>query len=256
MDIHSLERHPLSAIWGDMTTELFEALKADIAEVGVRTPITLYEGKVLDGWHRLRAAIENGEDHVPTRDLPADEDPVDFVIRENALRRPLPKGQRVAIILQARRWRSRGRPSLSEKAIARTDQQLAEEAGASVGLVKATKKAFRDGHGEDIAAGRETLRSIQRKERAREKATQTRPLTAMEKAHQKIADLELRIDALTAEDDQAALADGLRAEIVCLKAEVKEKQDRILRLTQQNEHLRQEIMKLKPDTGEGRMAGG
>ena len=44
-----------------MAPEQFEALKRDIAERGVLTPIDLDEqGRVLDGHHRLRACAELG----------------------------------------------------------------------------------------------------------------------------------------------------------------------------------------------------
>jgi hypothetical protein len=56
----SYERHALSAVWPDMTGEEFEELKTDVSANGLFHPIKLFEGKVLDGWHRYRACKETG----------------------------------------------------------------------------------------------------------------------------------------------------------------------------------------------------
>ena len=183
-DLTALERHHLSEIWGDMDEPLFNALVADIREYGVREPVVLFEGKVLDGWHRIRAAIEAGLVHIPVNEFAGD-DPAGFVIRRNALRRPLTTQQRVAIVAMAREWHPPGRSGeagLAAQALVRTEKQLAEESGSSVALVQKVKQQIRAGHGTKIATGEETITSLQRK--ARDKASQkgaTPPLTRMEK---------------------------------------------------------------------------
>jgi len=50
-----MERHQLSAAFPDMPDEDFEDLIHSIKEHGQREPITVYENKILDGWHRYRA---------------------------------------------------------------------------------------------------------------------------------------------------------------------------------------------------------
>ncbi len=54
-----LERHPLGAEYGDIEGVAFDHMVADIKEFGVinKRRVTLYEGKVLDGWQMLRACI-------------------------------------------------------------------------------------------------------------------------------------------------------------------------------------------------------
>ena len=47
-----LKQHPLSAAFPPMTDSAFADFRADIAANGLRDPITLYNGEVLDGWHR------------------------------------------------------------------------------------------------------------------------------------------------------------------------------------------------------------
>ena len=50
--------HELARLLPPMTDEDYQRLRQDIKENGLREPITLYEGKVLDGMHRQRACKE------------------------------------------------------------------------------------------------------------------------------------------------------------------------------------------------------
>lgn len=58
----TFDQHPLALelMPGGMAPEEFDAFCEDIQEKGVFYPITIYEGKVLDGWHRYRAAHRTG----------------------------------------------------------------------------------------------------------------------------------------------------------------------------------------------------
>ena len=56
-----IERHPYSAIWGDLAEDKMNDLRADIETNGLsESGIYLYQGKVLDGWHRLRICNDLG----------------------------------------------------------------------------------------------------------------------------------------------------------------------------------------------------
>ncbi|MYG80940.1 MAG: hypothetical protein F4187_03825, partial [Gemmatimonadetes bacterium] len=95
-----LERHPLSKAFKDMPEMEFAALREDIRKRGVLEPITLLDGKVLDGWHRYTAAkeIDPGLE-VPTVEL-GDRDPADLVISRNLHRRHLTATQRAVCVLE------------------------------------------------------------------------------------------------------------------------------------------------------------
>ena len=82
-----LQQHPLSAAFPAMPDEEFQALKDSIESIGVQNPIVLFEGMVLDGWHRYRAAKETIS-QCPAVDLADDVDPKDFVIAQNERRPP------------------------------------------------------------------------------------------------------------------------------------------------------------------------
>jgi hypothetical protein len=87
--------HPLAKLLPAMSAEEFQTLKADIAVHGQREPITLLDGKVLDGRHRERACRELGI-QPRTREWDRKGSPIDFVVSANLLRRHLSKGQLAA----------------------------------------------------------------------------------------------------------------------------------------------------------------
>ena len=103
------ERHELSMAWPDMDDSDFQALKDSIDAIGVQNPVTLFEGQVLDGWHRYRAAQELGVD-CPVVDL-GDNDPQDFVFSQNRARRHISQAQIAVAVSATYAWRPGGRPS-------------------------------------------------------------------------------------------------------------------------------------------------
>lgn len=99
----SYERHFLSAAWGDMPADEFQALVDDIAVHGQRDPIVIFDGSVLDGWHRYQAC-EQLLRNVKATELDAEEDPVAWVISKNAKRRSLSAGQRAMAVVECQKW--------------------------------------------------------------------------------------------------------------------------------------------------------
>jgi hypothetical protein len=84
-----------------MPPDQFEALKADISERGVLTPIDVDEqGFILDGHHRYRACCELGIEDFPTIVRPAltEADKRMFARKANMLRRHLTRAQLRQII--------------------------------------------------------------------------------------------------------------------------------------------------------------
>lgn len=124
-----LQRHPLSAAFGDMPVDEFDQLVDDIKRNGlVQTIVTIRDEHgtefVLDGWHRYRACIEAGVkprtepfDYVVE---PADEQagkkmtPAEFVVAANAHRRHLTREQRRQIVVEL----LRAKPEASDRVIA------------------------------------------------------------------------------------------------------------------------------------------
>lgn len=103
----ALSAHPLANAYRDMTPDEYAVLKADIAKNGVRIPGWLYEGKILDGRHRHRAAMETGKS-CPMLDYHGS-DPRGFAASLNEARRHLNEGAR-ALKAAAEATAPEGRP--------------------------------------------------------------------------------------------------------------------------------------------------
>ncbi len=92
-----LKRHPLSELFPDMDEGAYAAFAADMAKDGYdnKQPILLYQGKVMDGWQRHRAAV--AKDKMPTFENYKGDNPLGEVIRRNMSRRHLSVSQRAMI---------------------------------------------------------------------------------------------------------------------------------------------------------------
>ena len=56
--LEMLKRHPLCQIWPEYD---ITEMSSDFAERGQDEPSLLYEGMVLDGWHRYLTALKVGK---------------------------------------------------------------------------------------------------------------------------------------------------------------------------------------------------
>jgi hypothetical protein len=80
----------------------FEALKSDIAANGLRQPIVVHKGMILDGGNRYRACVDV---EVEPRTVEFDGDNiVSYVLSANLHRRHLSPGQQAAIVASAQDW--------------------------------------------------------------------------------------------------------------------------------------------------------
>jgi hypothetical protein len=130
-----------------------DALKEDIEQHGQRDPITIYDGMVLDGWHRYQAC-KMLEIYPLTVAFNATEDPVAFVKSRNMHRRHLEKSQKAGIIVACNQWAESGRPKKGEtiSPIA-TIAQMAKEAEVSERLIQQAKSAEIGGLGKEVREG-------------------------------------------------------------------------------------------------------
>ena len=165
-----LERHELSEIWGDLPEPEREELKKSIQDIGVLEPITLHDGKVLDGWHRYVLAKELGLD-VQASECGPDVDPKDFVIAKNSLRRHLSAEQRAAAVLSVHDWLPRGRRT-EENMEKMTEDEMARKANVSKRTLQRVKSAMRDGHGDAIRKGETTTSKLASEDRRRKQEEQ------------------------------------------------------------------------------------
>ncbi len=87
--------HPLSEVFPLMSASDIKDLADDIGHRGLQNPITLYQGKVLDGRHRQEACSISGVK--PRYDQYKGEDPLGFVIAANLKRRHLTTSQKAMV---------------------------------------------------------------------------------------------------------------------------------------------------------------
>lgn len=137
----SYQQHPLSAAFPSMSDEQFRALVDDIDLNGVRSPILLYQGKIIDGWHRYQACLELNVKKMRMADWEGD-DPVAFVLSQNLHRRHLNPSQRSIIFAELAEWSEKfGRPSKSLQLATMTLEKAAELTQVSLRTMNQAKAA-------------------------------------------------------------------------------------------------------------------
>lgn len=128
-------------------------LMQDIREHGLVEPGVIFEGKVLDGWHRYQACAKAKVEFLATEYTGSD--PVAFVISKNAQRRNLTASQRAAAIVMCRQWRKTGDRVRGEAAspLGHSNAELAAEAHTTPRTVQQVKRAVEAGLGEAVRDG-------------------------------------------------------------------------------------------------------
>ena len=104
--------HYLATILPPLKTPGYEALKASIGRHGLRDPIIVWQGQIIDGVHRLMACLELGLN--PTfHHLADDDDPAEFLDAEAFPYRDMDYDDRVRAAAKLSQWSTRGRPAAS-----------------------------------------------------------------------------------------------------------------------------------------------
>ena len=94
--------HSLCSIFPKLDKTSFEALRNDIQANGLRNPIIVKNGEILDGQNRLQACKDLGI--TPKYQEYEGEDLVEFVLAQNLHRRHLTAGQSATIVALAQDW--------------------------------------------------------------------------------------------------------------------------------------------------------
>jgi ParB-like nuclease family protein len=125
----NLKFHPLAGIFPLMEGAEFDELVADIKAHGLREPIVLYEGLILDGRNRYRACIKAGvEPSFVPRVL--NDDPAGYVISANIRRRHLTPEDKIKHLAQ-----------LVAAQPEKSDRLLAKETGVSHPTIAKARRA-------------------------------------------------------------------------------------------------------------------
>ena len=135
--------HPLAEIFPMMEDSELQELAADIKKVGLRAPITLFKGEILDGRNRLRACeIAGVEPKFLERSI---DDPEAFVLSANLHRRHMTTGQRAMVAAKLENM-AHGRSEKKEVNLPLTPQitraEAAEKLSVSTASVKSASKVL------------------------------------------------------------------------------------------------------------------
>lgn len=139
------QQHPLSAAFPAMTDDEFQNLKDSIEVNGVLNPITIYEGMVIDGWHRYRAAKELGMD-CPEVEFDESIDPKDFVLAQNKNRRHITAAQLAMATTEVYAWHPAHRTNKAAPGagLSKTSAELAELSGTSERTIRQAKAVLQN----------------------------------------------------------------------------------------------------------------
>lgn len=139
-----LEAHRLADLFPMMTADEAQKHRASLAVAGLRVPLVLYEGKILDGRNRYREGRAAGVAlfYREFGSAPGDgDDPLDFVLDHNLHRRHLNKAQLAALAARLETLRRRGPPG-ADAPITRADavrlvnDAVSERSVASAAIVR------------------------------------------------------------------------------------------------------------------------
>ena len=132
-----------------MPEDELQALAEDIKKHGQREPGILFEGMVLDGWHRY-LACQRADTPFRFEEFDGD-DPIAFVLSRNLVRRHLTASQRAAAVVAAHNWRPFGD---QRGGVGKSTHALAKSAEVSEKTIKDAKAAQRAGLGEEVREGK------------------------------------------------------------------------------------------------------
>ena len=176
VDAGTLQRHPLSAIFGDMQKDEFDALVKSVQTDGFIEPvIRIYEGKILDGWHRYRAAKELNlirKLKFQEWDERDEGDPAAFVLARNIERRHLTPAQRAQIVVDMSDWLKLGDVDSQRDGLPNDEPQpksrneLAAQANVSPRTIDRAKEISVAERGQEVITGEKTAGEVLKEQKA------------------------------------------------------------------------------------------
>ena len=169
VDSAALERHELSAIFRDM--EDYQSFLSSVEKDGfIDNVIRLYEGQILDGWHRYCAAKElNLLRKLRFKQWHEDEhrdgDPKIFVLGRNLNRRHYSAAQRAQVFVAFNERFGHGGDRKSDESSRKdcdlkTQAELAAEAGVSERTISTAVAIEKEGQSEAVIRGEKTAGEV------------------------------------------------------------------------------------------------
>ena len=242
----SYELHPLCTLFPRLVGAEFDSLVADIKDNGLREPIVLHDGLILDGGNRAAACDAAGVS--PTYVAFSGSNIVTFVLSANLHRRHLSPGQAAAIVASAQDWakaQTVGNPQLRHVAQLDTAKDRADISGAGHRTQqRADKVAKADPElAKQVAHGVVTLpAAVAQVEGKPPKESKPKPKLLTEEESARILAENERLQEVAenlAADAQASLDDNMSM------AKVFEADDRLAAAMKEIDRLRAEVVNLR-----------
>lgn len=278
------EQHPIGAKWPPLPESDFNELVESIDAHGVLDKITVFEGKILDGWHRYQACQKLNIKNIPMLEYEGD-DPFGFVFSKNKIRRHSSASVIAIVVAESIDFYEKsGRPSQYMERIkcGKITTLSAEEAAKMAGVSKKTmhqaiaatkaepevKDAVKDGEMSVSEAAKlskldpekqreavEKKKSAPKREKPKaEPKEDSVPLSEYQKLREEYDELSSNYQALAAELDACeAIRNGeqmdhfkkLNQQIISLSASRDEFQNKCGELTRQVNYLNAKLKKTK-----------
>jgi hypothetical protein len=210
------ELHPLCSLFPRLTGAEFDALQDDIKANGLRSPIVLHEGMILDGGNRYRACIEAGVE--PTFAQFSGGNLVAFVLSANLHRRHMSPGQQTAIVASAQDWakaQPRGGDRRSDQSATLHLDRAVDRAAAAGASLRTQKMADKVAKADPVLAKRVAHGEISLPAAVRQ-VTSTRPPAVAPAVAAVVAPVEPEADE--ASEDPMAMLEEAHTEVEKLTA--------------------------------------
>ncbi len=158
-----MKQHALSAAFPAMTKAARAELREDLKENGQQIMIIVFEGMILDGWHRYQILTELGIEP-KTKELQKGKDPVAFVRSVNMRRRNMNASQRAMAEVAISEWTPHGghnkQVELSSTCSPSTTAEMAQAADVSTKTIQQAKTVTEESPPATVKAVIEGKRSV------------------------------------------------------------------------------------------------
>ena len=206
------QQHPLSAAFPKMSDAAFAELRADIAANGLLAPITLYEDKVLDGWHRFCACEATGTEP-RFRVFEGEDDAArKFVVSANLMRRHLNTSERSMVAAKFATLPAHRQAEKQRNSAALTVEQAATLFNISKDSVQDARSVLASEDKETIAAVESGKVSVSRAAK-QVRASTPRPAPTTKRLPANVTALPMNTSSVTLEQ-WAALAPDIRTALL------------------------------------------
>lgn len=167
--MNAYKEHPLSQILPMMSETELNDLAKDIRENGLRAPIILLGGQILDGRNRYKAC-QIAKTVPRFQPLNGGGDPLAFIISANVHRRHLTESQRAMIAAKLETMKHGGKRPEQAAPTEKTRAQVAKELDVSPRSVATAKQVLKDAPKEEvekIERGEKTVATVARETKAK-----------------------------------------------------------------------------------------